>query len=136
MGAGWLVGRSFVQIRSCLPCSSGTLYADGCPCFLAIGLAAGSSSSCPSAGAVPAITENRREGIATASAGDPETDEGANGTACPAAAYNHPGACFLSVRLERHARQRARLVSDNCHTVHPSGTFGHGGILHRVPANE
>ena len=74
----------------------------------------------------------RLEGTATALPGDPEIDEGADGTAYPAVAYHYQGTCYLSVRIEFPTRQRAQLVSDNCHTAHPDGTFGHGGILSRV----
>ncbi|WP_426062245.1 hypothetical protein [Hymenobacter sp. B1770] len=49
---------------------------------------------------------------------------------------NWQGDCFLSVRLERHPRQRAQLVSDNCLTAHADGTFGHGGILYQVSGGQ
>lgn len=78
----------------------------------------------------------RLEGTATALAGDPEIDEGADGTAYPAVAYNFQGTCFLSVRIELNTRQRAQLVSNNCHTAHADGTFGHSGILYRVPGGK
>jgi hypothetical protein len=78
----------------------------------------------------------RLEGTATTLTGDPEIDEGADGTAYPAVAYDYQGDCFLSVRLELNTRQRAQLVSDNYHTAHVDGTFGHGGILYRVPGGK
>lgn len=75
-------------------------------------------------------------GTATALAGDPEIDEGADGTAYPAVAYNYQGACLLSVRIELNTRQRAQLVSDNCHTAHADATIEHSGILYRVPGGK
>lgn len=79
---------------------------------------------------------HRLEGTATALVGDPEIDEDEDGTAYPSVAYNHEGACFLSVRIELNTRQRVQLGSGNCHTAHPDGTFGHGGILYRVSSNK
>ncbi|MBF9240000.1 hypothetical protein I2I05_21600 [Hymenobacter sp. BT683] len=77
----------------------------------------------------------RLEGTATALAGDPEIDEDEDGNAYPSVAYNYEGTCVLAVRIELKTRQRVQLTANNCSPAHPDGTFEHGGILYRVPAN-